>query len=85
MFQFELGDRVEDTVTEIQGIVTARHEYFNGCLRYTVESQKDGELKELYFDEARLGLVRAEAVSPPRPAERTGGPQNAPTRQSAGR
>jgi hypothetical protein len=78
MFRFENGDEVRDTVTGVQGVITGRYEYLNGCLRYTIEYAKDGEPKDMTLDEDRLELVKSvkrEGLLAP-----TGGPRTAPPR-----
>ena len=35
-----LGDKVTDTISGYSGIVVARYEYLNGCVRFQVEPDK---------------------------------------------
>lgn len=61
-----LGDKVRDRVTYLEGIVVARTEWLNGCIRMTVQPQelKDGEpVKSSGFDIEELELVKANAVA----------------------
>lgn len=60
IFKFNLGNNLKDAVTGYQGICTARHEYLNGCIRYTLARplDKDGKVQEdHWFDEAVLSFV----------------------------
>lgn len=70
-----LGERYLDTVTGVEGVATARHEYQFGCVRVTLEWQKDGEPKAESFDEQRL---RAADGRPVELTARTGGPGTVP-------
>lgn len=61
----ELGDRAKDMVSGWTGIVTARHEYLNGCVRYTIESSdKDGKPEAFAFDEQQIQVTEYNAVTP---------------------
>jgi len=77
-FRFDLGDRARD-ITGFEGIITGRYEYLNGCIRYTLETLRDGEVKELTTDEDRLELV-AETEEKKSFLTRTGGPRSKPSR-----
>jgi hypothetical protein len=83
IFKFKQGDQVREKLTGFVGHVTGRHEYFNGCIRYSLESYDSGQAKllELSFDEDRLELVSNKKQTPA-PAERTGGPRDHVTRAS---
>lgn len=83
-----LGDKVRDIITGFTGIVIARSEFFNGCVRVAVQPQDLGEKGMLQssesFDVQQLELVEASAVKPLRDRQeaktgkkpaRTGGPQ----------
>lgn len=61
IFKFNFGDEVKDSITELQGIIVARAEYMNGCIRYGVMHRKlkDGEPNEIWIDEQRLILKKA--------------------------
>lgn len=60
MFKFELGQKVKDIVTDFTGVVVARTEYLNKCVRYGIQPT---ELKEgvpadwVYLDEGQLEAV----------------------------
>jgi len=79
LFEFNLGDKVKDTVTPFKGVVIARTEYLNGCIRYQVQPTdlKDGAPQEATsFDEEQLRLVTAKKKKAP--AKRTGGDRKDP-------
>ena len=80
MFKFEHGDEVKDNVTKFKGIVTSRADYYNGCIRYGVESEKlvDDKQQEIWFDESRLELVKTGKKKPAK--KKNHGPRKDPTR-----
>lgn len=72
----ELGKRYRDTVSGWEGVVTARYEYMNGCIRYEVSAKdKDGKPEAFVFDEQQIEAVEAAPVERA-PARRTGGPRD---------
>lgn len=87
MFKFNNGERVKCLVTGVEGIVTARADYLNGCVNYCVKPpvDKDGKVIEgVWCDEPQLALVDSgiaqlitdnlkEAAKP-----YSGGPQDTP-------
>lgn len=76
----KLGDLAKDTITGFTGTVTARHEYLNGCVRFSLQSRalKDGApLDPLTFDIEQLELVEA---AEPRRVTPSGGPHDEPKR-----
>lgn len=77
-FKFELGDRVKDIITGFTGIVYARIEWFNGCHRYALTSEKTddkGKPVEVNTDSEQLQLIEPAAVKPrERDGAKTGGP-----------
>lgn len=80
IFKFNNGDKVQDSITGFAGIITARTEWLNGCIRYVVQPDhldKDGKIQDgAPFDESQLVLVTAKAkVTRDETAERTGGPR----------
>lgn len=82
--QFDLGDRVKDSITGFAGIVIARTEYLNGCARYQLQCEtldKDGKPQEWQsFDEMQLKLLKPHVATG---QQVTGGPQKSePSRQS---
>lgn len=60
MFKFEQGVKLKDRVTNFEGIVTARCQFLNGCVRYILQPPMDKDKKipeEKWFDEGQLVLV----------------------------
>lgn len=66
----ELGKKYRDTIHGFEGIATCVSRYLTGCDRVMLESNKDGDLKEYWFD-----ITRLEGVEIPEPEMKTGGPQ----------
>lgn len=59
-WKFDLGDRVEDRVSGLKGIITTRTEHLNGCRQYGVNPgvDKDGKMMEGWnIDEQQLKLI----------------------------
>ena len=54
----ELGSKVKDSISKIEGVATARTIYLYGCERICIEfvDKKTGELKEMWLDEQRLNV-----------------------------
>ena len=84
MKTINLGDRVKDKVTGFAGIVTAKTEWLNGCVRLTVQPEKlekDGKVKDgMSFDIEQLELVKSSAVRVQ--PQYTGGPRPEPARRA---
>lgn len=56
----QLGDRVKDTISGIEGIANARTVYLNGCVQIAVETPpKDDVLNAQWVDEFRLVVLEA--------------------------
>lgn len=75
IFKFNLEDKVKDSITGFEGIVTARTEFKNGCIRYGIQCQKlkDGKpLEPEHFDEEDIELVKSKPA--PKKEKRPGGP-----------
>jgi hypothetical protein len=80
----KLGDKVKDRVTGLTGIVIARTDWLNGCIRMTVQPQelKDGKpVDSSCFDIEELVLLKAGAVSPKPEEKRTNGPMPSVSRE----
>jgi hypothetical protein len=74
--EIALGSKVKDKVTGYTGIATARHEFLNGCVRYSVQGpmEKDGKLPdEKWFDIGQIDIV-GPGVAKKMVAKKTGGP-----------
>ncbi len=58
MWKFELGWKLKDRVSEVEGIAVARDEWLNGCKRYGIQTpgvKEDGSLMPiLWVDEEQL-------------------------------
>lgn len=57
----EFGSKVQDIVSGITGVVTAKIEYITGCIQYGVQppADKDGKLPDSYWiDEIRLKVLK---------------------------
>lgn len=82
-----LGDKVKDKVSGFSGIATCRHEYLNGCDRFTVQPPvgKDGKLPdEMTFDEPQLKVLKSAVVE--MGSKLTGGPERSmPKEKSVGK
>lgn len=55
-------DKVKDTITGFEGIVIARTEWLNGCVRCCIQSQKlkDGKILDTEtIDEGQLEIIEA--------------------------
>lgn len=82
MFKFECKEKVKDTVTGFVGIVAARIEWMNGCVRYVVLSNKrTNEGKEI---EATIDEQQLVSMEKPKKGEKrdTGGPFPTPRKFS---
>lgn len=84
--KFNFGDKVKDRVSGFTGIVIARYEWMNGCIRYEVQPDKLKDSKPidpLSFDVGQLDLVKAGVVSVV--SAPTGGPMKSPRQPMGGR
>ncbi len=73
----QLGDKVKDRVTGMTGIVMARTDWLNGCVRMVVQPQelKDGKpVEPSSFDIEELILIEENAISAKPEERRTNGP-----------
>jgi hypothetical protein len=78
--EIELGQKVKDTITGMEGIVISRTVWLNGCVRVGVQPQqlKDGiPVESQIFDEPQLVVV--EDTSAPQ-ADPRHGPRSAVAR-----
>ena len=71
----ELGSKARDTISGFEGIVVAKTEWLNGCVRYTLEPTKlkdDGST----LDDETFDVQQLEAIEEAKPKEKasTGGP-----------
>jgi hypothetical protein len=82
----ELGSKVRDMITGLEGVVMARTEYLTGCAHIAIMPQKltdKGEIPEYqWIDETRAEILSDNAVKLKEPAKKDslGGPEpNAPS------
>lgn len=63
----QLGDKCKDLVTGYEGVVVARTEWLNGCIRVTLQCDKldkDGKPQDTYtFDEPQLVVLKTRKVA----------------------
>lgn len=78
----KLGDKARDSITGYEGIVVARCEWLNGCVRSTLQPArllKDGSVPKMEtFDETQLLLVEPTTSIQAPDAEKPGGPRPDP-------
>ena len=75
-FKFELGDEVKDTITNFSGVIVARIEWMNGCIRYVIQSRvrsKDSKPVDDTIDEQQLELLHKPKVK--KEVAKKGGPK----------
>ncbi len=61
----KLGDRVKDRITGFAGVVVARDEWLNGCVRYGVQATglHDGKPVDIqWIDETQVDVVASEGA-----------------------
>jgi hypothetical protein len=77
MFVIQLGVEVEDKVTGLKGIITARSENLNMCNRYYIQPSVNKDMKipdGWWVDEMQIKII-GKGVAPKPEKERTkGGP-----------
>ena len=78
----DLGDRVRDKVTGLEGVAIARSVYLFGCAQVCVAPPAQGGKSEAaWFDEPRLEVVKCGAIDPADVStdSEPGGPPRGPT------
>jgi|TARA_R100001530_G_scaffold136375_1_gene116867 hypothetical protein len=62
-----LGDRVQDRISGMKGIVLAISDWLYGCKRLSVQPEKliGGKSESQTFDEPQLKLIKKRVVSTP--------------------
>jgi hypothetical protein len=77
-----LGDIARDTISGYEGVVVARTEWINNCVRFTLQAKKltaDGKpVEAVTFDAFDLELVSTR--EPPVEPVKHGGPRPEPSR-----
>jgi hypothetical protein len=79
----KLGDSAKDSISGLTGVVVARYEYLNGCVRLAIQPReiKDGKPVEAsVFDVEQVEFLSAAA---PRTVEPKGGPHTDPAPRSS--
>jgi len=59
--KFKLGDKVRDKISGLEGIITSRIEFLNGCVQYGIQPPvtPDGTMQEVeYIDEEQLEIIK---------------------------
>ena len=89
IFKFELRDEVKDTITGFAGVITARIQWLNGCVRYMVSSRtrnKDGKTVEDTIDEQQLVYLHPPKAPkvPKEEKKKPGGPFPEPAKFNTG-
>lgn len=83
--EIKLGMKVEDTVSGLTGIATAKSEWLNGCVRYAIQApvDSDGKVPDDYWvDSGQLEII-GDGVTVEKPKKGPGGPSSSiPQRQS---
>jgi hypothetical protein len=72
----EIGDRVKDSITGMEGIAVARCEWLYGCVRVSVQAEAlyEGKAVEyVTFDEPQLVVVKRQAAGTPKEKRATTG------------
>lgn len=76
-----LGQEVKDEVTGFVGIVIAKSEYLNGCIRYAVQApmNKEGKVEEAeWIDGEQLTQTKRKNKFAKKEVKQSGGPQTTP-------
>lgn len=76
-----VGDKVKDTITGLEGMAVAKIIYMNGCIQYEVQPKglKDGKIiKSAWIDEGQL-IVKKEARKKEDKKRPPGGSGNVPS------
>lgn len=76
------GDEAKDRITGFRGIVVARTEWLNKCVRISIQPRELREGKPIEsqtFDEEQIELIKPAVVKTTKPRQ-TGGPTPSPTR-----
>jgi hypothetical protein len=79
--EIKLGEKYRDTTSGFEGTAVGRHEYLHGCTRITLQTLKDGDLKEFSFDAPALVAVETQQAFT---SKRTGGPRPTPGARTTG-
>lgn len=78
--EFELGDEVDDEITDFKGTVTSKSEFINGCVQYGVQPRalaKDGDMVKPRLVDCQRLVLRGRRVGRVQP-QPGGGPERMP-------
>ena len=59
--RFKLGDKVRDKISGLEGIITSKIEFLNGCIQYGIQPpvSENGDMREVeYIDEGQLERIK---------------------------
>lgn len=76
----QLGDVAKDRITGLEGVVTGKTEWLNGCVRFLLQPRALHEGKPIepsWFDEDQVEKVEAAVIQE---TKKTGGPRQDPKR-----
>lgn len=75
----ELGQKVKDIVTGLEGIVVGKTEWLNGCVRFAIQSRvndKGGIPEQQWIDEQQAEIIDSNHILQSKKKEvLTGGPR----------
>ena len=80
IFKYENGDQVKDIVTGFKGVIIARSEWMNRCVRYAVRPREMYEgkpIEDRWFDEDQIVPQKGTKNLAPQTSP-SGGPKPAP-------
>ena len=82
--EVKLGSVYRDKIHGIKGVAVYKTLCLSGCNRVCLEYVKEGEIKEYWFDEPQLELVKKTKLKPPEDEKDKGGPGGTPPSRSTG-
>lgn len=65
MGKLKNGQKVRDSITGFEGVITGHADYISGCEQYLVQpavDEKGAFVNSLWFDEQRLDFVKEKTV-----------------------
>lgn len=83
----ELGDKVKDILTALEGVAIGKTEWLHGCTTYGIQPQtlQNGKtIDAQWFDEGRLEVIKEPVQTHTENHKKNGGPQDTPQRNLAG-
>jgi len=64
--RFKLGDKVRDKISGLEGIITSKIEFLNGCIQYGIQPpvSENGDMREVeYIDEGQLEKIKGKTAT----------------------